>query len=262
MKKIALVTGGTRGIGAGISKALRENGYLVAANYHKDHEAAEKYHNETGIPVFSWDVSDYESCQKGVEKVYEELGGTVDVLVNNAGITRDSMLHKMDPAAWNIVIATNLTSVFNMCRLIVPTMRDKKFGRIINISSVNGVKGQVGQANYSAAKAGILGFTKALAQEIDLIFKNTNPPRRMIQGMESGFWILLDYGDIVVHVFAENGREMPKRRGLRPVAFSKKEDEDEDNIPNTKKPLLIRSIAVLIPRNEVTPVIIATFFIY
>ena len=165
MKKIALVTGGTRGIGAGISKALRENGYLVAANYHKDHEAAEKYHNETGIPVFSWDVSDYESCQKGVEKVYEELGGTVDVLVNNAGITRDSMLHKMDPAAWNIVIATNLTSVFNMCRLIVPTMRDKKFGRIINISSVNGVKGQVGQANYSAAKAGILGFTKALAQE-------------------------------------------------------------------------------------------------
>ena len=165
MKKIALVTGGTRGIGAGISKALRENGYLVAANYHKDHEAAEKYHNETGIPVFSWDVSDYESCQKGIEKVYEELGGTVDVLVNNAGITRDSMLHKMDPAAWNIVIATNLTSVFNMCRLIVPTMRDKKFGRIINISSVNGVKGQVGQANYSAAKAGILGFTKALAQE-------------------------------------------------------------------------------------------------
>lgn len=165
MKKIALVTGGTRGIGAGISKALRENGYLVAANYHKDHEAAEKYHNETGIPVFSWDVSDYESCRKGVEKVYEELGGTIDVLVNNAGITRDSMLHKMDPSAWNIVIATNLTSVFNMCRLIVPTMRDKKFGRIINISSVNGVKGQVGQANYSAAKAGILGFTKALAQE-------------------------------------------------------------------------------------------------
>lgn len=165
MKKIALVTGGTRGIGAGISKALRENGYLVAANYHKDHEAAEKYHNETGIPVFSWDVSDYESCQKGVEKVYEELGGTIDVLVNNAGITRDSMLHKMDPTAWNIVIATNLTSVFNMCRLVVPTMRDKKFGRIINISSVNGVKGQVGQANYSAAKAGILGFTKALAQE-------------------------------------------------------------------------------------------------
>lgn len=165
MKKIALVTGGTRGIGADISKALRENGYLVAANYHKDHEAAEKYHNETGIPVFSWDVSDYESCQKGIEKVYEELGGTVDVFVNNARITRDSMLHKMDPAAWNIVISTNLTSVFNMCRLIVPTMRDKKFGRIINISSVNGVKGQVGQANYSAAKAGILGFTKALAQE-------------------------------------------------------------------------------------------------
>ncbi len=165
MEKIALVTGGTRGIGAGISKALKENGYLVAANYHKDHEAAEKYHKETEIPVFSWDVSDYDSCQKGIEKVHEELGGTIDVLVNNAGITRDSMLHKMDPTAWNVVIATNLTSVFNMCRLIIPSMRDKKFGRVINISSVNGVKGQVGQANYSAAKAGILGFTKALAQE-------------------------------------------------------------------------------------------------
>ncbi len=165
MKKIALVTGGTRGIGSGISKALRDKGYLVAANYHKGHEAAEKYSTETGIPVFSWDVSDYEACEKGVEKVCEKLGGTVDILVNNAGITRDSMLHKMDPSAWSIVIATNLNSVFNMCRVIIPSMRDKKFGRIINISSVNGVKGQVGQANYSAAKAGILGFTKALAQE-------------------------------------------------------------------------------------------------
>lgn len=165
MQKIALVTGGTRGIGCGITKALKDRGYIVAANYHRDHERAQKYHEETGIPVFSWDVSDYDSCKEGLEKVCSELGGSVEILVNNAGITRDSMLHKMDPADWSIVIATNLTSVFNMCRLIVPGMRDRKFGRIINISSVNGVKGQVGQANYSAAKAGILGFTKALAQE-------------------------------------------------------------------------------------------------
>lgn len=165
MKKIALVTGGTRGIGAEISKVLHRNGYAVAASYHRDHETAEKYHKETGIPVFSWDVSDYDSCQEGVEMVCKDLGGNIDVLVNNAGITRDGMLHKMDPAAWNAVITTNLTSVFNMCRVIVPGMRDRKFGRIINISSVNGVKGQVGQANYSAAKAGILGFTKALARE-------------------------------------------------------------------------------------------------
>lgn len=165
MQKIALVTGGTRGIGCGITKALKDHGYIVAANYHRDHEKANEYHKETGIPVFSWDVSDDNSCKDGIQKVCDTLGGPIDVLVNNAGITRDSMLHKMDPADWNIVIATNLTSVFNMCRLIVPGMRDRKFGRIINISSINGVKGQVGQANYSAAKAGILGFTKALAQE-------------------------------------------------------------------------------------------------
>lgn len=165
MKRIALVTGGTRGIGAGISKALQKRGYLVAANYHTDYKNAEKFHEETGIPVFSWDVSDYESCQKGVEKVGNEFGGSIDALVNNAGITRDSMLHKMDRKAWDVVIATNLTSVFNMCRIVVPFMRDKKFGRIVNISSVNGVKGQAGQVNYSAAKAGVLGLTKALAQE-------------------------------------------------------------------------------------------------
>lgn len=165
MEKIALVTGGTRGIGGGISKALKIAGYKVAANYHKDHEAAKRYNEETGIPVFSWDVSDYESCKNGLDEVCEKLGGPVDILVNNAGITRDAMLHKMEPSAWNLVIATNLTSVFNMCRLVIPSMRDRKFGRIINISSVNGVKGQVGQVNYSAAKAGILGFTKALAQE-------------------------------------------------------------------------------------------------
>jgi acetoacetyl-CoA reductase len=165
MKKIALVTGGTRGIGEGISKALHEAGYLTAANYQNGSVRAEKLHNETGIPVFSWDVSSYEACERGISEVCETLGGTVDILVNNAGITRDSMLHKMSPDDWTKVISTNLNSVFNMCRWVISSMRDKKFGRIINISSVNGLKGQIGQSNYSAAKAGILGFTKSLALE-------------------------------------------------------------------------------------------------
>ncbi|GHT93140.1 beta-ketoacyl-ACP reductase [Alphaproteobacteria bacterium] len=163
--KIALITGGTRGIGSGISRRLKESGYLVAANYNKDIDTAKKFQEEADIPVFSWDVSDYDSCVKGVWEVCNALGGNVDVLVNNAGITKDGMLHKMDPADWHRVIVTNLTSVFNMCRVVIPSMREKKFGRIINISSINGLKGQVGQTNYSAAKAGILGFTKALALE-------------------------------------------------------------------------------------------------
>ena len=165
MKKIALVTGGTRGIGKGISVALKQAGYAVAANYNSDFKTAEQFHAETGIPVFSWDVSSYDACAKGVETVCEEMGGTVDILVNNAGITKDSMLHKMDVSFWDKVISTNLNSVFYMTRLVIPSMRDKKFGRIINVSSVNGLKGQVGQTNYSAAKAGIIGFTKALALE-------------------------------------------------------------------------------------------------
>jgi acetoacetyl-CoA reductase len=164
-KKIALVTGGTRGIGSGISKALNKAGYIVAANYHRDADTAKKFHDSTGIHVFSWDVSDYDSCVNGLENVCHELKGNVDILVNNAGITKDSMFHKMDAAAWHAVISTNLTSVFNMSRLVIPSMREKKFGRIINISSVNAIKGQIGQVNYSAAKAGILGFTKALALE-------------------------------------------------------------------------------------------------
>ncbi len=165
MKKVALVTGGTRGIGKGISVALKKAGYEVAANYNTDSQTAEQFHQETGIPVFSWDVSDYEACEKGVAEVCKKMGGCIDILVNNAGITRDSMLHKMDVEAWNKVICTNLNSVFNVTRLVIPAMREKKFGRIINISSVNGLKGQVGQTNYSAAKAGIIGFTKALALE-------------------------------------------------------------------------------------------------
>ena len=165
MKKIALVTGGTKGIGAGISTALKNAGYTVVANYQRDKETAEKFHEETGIPVFSWDVSDFKACNENVEKICQTMDGYIDVLINNAGITRDSMLHKMAPEAWNAVISTNLSSVFNMCRIVIPGMRDRQSGRIVNISSVNGMKGQVGQTNYSAAKAGIIGFTKALALE-------------------------------------------------------------------------------------------------
>jgi acetoacetyl-CoA reductase len=165
MKKTALVTGGTKGIGAGISKALNDAGYSVAANYQSDVAIAENFREKTGIQVFSWDVSDYDACEKGVAEVCEALGGSVDVLVNNAGITKDCMLHKMSPENWTKVISVNLNSVFNMCRSVISSMREKKFGRIINISSVNGLKGQIGQTNYSASKAGIIGFTKSLALE-------------------------------------------------------------------------------------------------
>ena len=164
MARVAVVTGGTRGIGEAISKALKAAGYNVAANYGGNDEAAQKFRTETGIPVFKWDVSSYDSCVEGVKKVESELG-PVEVLVNNAGITRDTMFHRMKPEQWTAVINTNLNSLFNMCRPVIEGMRERKFGRIINISSINGQKGQMGQANYSAAKAGELGFTKALAQE-------------------------------------------------------------------------------------------------
>jgi len=164
MARVAVVTGGTRGIGEAISKALKTAGYGVAANYAGNDEAAAKFKAETGIPVFKWDVSSYESCVEGVKKVEAELG-PVEVLINNAGITRDTMFHRMKPEQWTAVINTNLNSLFNMCRPVIEGMRERKFGRIINISSINGQKGQMGQTNYSAAKAGELGFTKALAQE-------------------------------------------------------------------------------------------------
>ena len=164
MSRVALVTGGTRGIGAAISKALQAAGYKVAANYGGNDEAAAKFKAETGIPVFKWDVSSFDACAEGVKRVQGELGA-LEVLVNNAGITRDAMLHKMTPEQWTAVITTNLGSLFNMCRNVIEGMRERKFGRIINISSINGQKGQMGQTNYSAAKAGELGFTKALAQE-------------------------------------------------------------------------------------------------
>jgi len=164
MARVALVTGGSRGIGAAISKALKAAGYKVAANYAGNDEAAAAFKAETGIPVFKWSVADYDACAAGIAKVEAELG-PVDVLVNNAGITRDAMFHRMTPAQWKEVIDTNLSGVFNMTHPVWTGMRDRKFGRVITISSINGQKGQMGQANYSAAKAGDLGFTKALAQE-------------------------------------------------------------------------------------------------
>jgi len=165
MARVALVTGGTRGIGAGIAKELKARGYTVAVNYLGNEEVAGKFRKETGIPTFLFSVADFESCAAGIEKVTAELGGPVDVLVNNAGITRDSFMHKMTVDNWKAVINTNLGSVFNMCRQVIEGMRERAFGRIINISSINAMKGQMGQTNYCAAKAGIIGFTKALAQE-------------------------------------------------------------------------------------------------
>jgi acetoacetyl-CoA reductase len=164
MARVALVTGGTRGIGAAISKALKAAGYTVAASYAGNDEAAAKFKAETGIQVYKWDVSSFEACAEGVKKVEAELG-PIDVLVNNAGITRDVPFHKMSLDQWNAVINTNLGSLFNMTRQVIEGMRARKFGRIINISSINGQKGQFGQVNYSAAKAGDIGFTKALALE-------------------------------------------------------------------------------------------------
>ena len=160
MARKAVVTGGTRGIGAAISKALHSAGYEVTASYAGNDEAAAKFKAETGITVRKWDVGDYDACAKALGEI-----GQVDVLVNNAGITKDGMFHKMTKDQWYAVINTNLNSLFNMCRPVIDGMRERSFGRIINISSINGQKGQMGQTNYSAAKAGDIGFTKALAQE-------------------------------------------------------------------------------------------------
>ncbi|HTO30432.1 MAG TPA: beta-ketoacyl-ACP reductase [Pararhizobium sp.] len=164
MSRVALVTGGSRGIGAAISIALKAAGYKVAANYAGNDEKAQAFTQETGIATYKWDVSDYKACADGIAKVEADLG-PVEVLVNNAGITRDAMFHKMTPEQWNSVIDTNLTGLFNMTHPVWTGMRDRNFGRVINISSINGQKGQMGQSNYSASKAGDLGFTKALAQE-------------------------------------------------------------------------------------------------
>ena len=164
MTRVAVVTGGTRGIGAAVSRALKAQGYKVAATYHGNDTAAAAFKAETGVDVYKWDVSSYDACVAGLAKVAADLG-PVDVLVNNAGITKDGMFHKMTPDQWYGVINTNLNSLFNMCRPVIDGMRERNFGRVVNISSVNGQKGQMGQVNYAAAKAGDIGFTKALAQE-------------------------------------------------------------------------------------------------
>ena len=164
MGRVALVTGGTRGIGAAISLALKGAGHRVAATYAGNDEAAERFRAESGIAVYKWSVADYDACVAGVKRVEAELG-PIEILVNNAGITRDAPFHRMTREQWDEVIRTNLDGLFNMTHPVWPGMRERKFGRIVNISSVNGQKGQFGQVNYSAAKAGDLGFTKALAQE-------------------------------------------------------------------------------------------------
>jgi acetoacetyl-CoA reductase len=164
MSRVAIVTGGTRGIGEAISVGLRDAGYRVAATYASNDEAARRFTAATGIPAHKWDVSDFEACRDGVAKVVADLG-PVEILVNNAGITRDGTIHRMDHEQWQAVIDTNLGSCFNMCRAVIESMRAKGFGRIVNIGSINGQAGQYGQVNYAAAKSGIHGFTKALAQE-------------------------------------------------------------------------------------------------
>lgn len=164
MARVAVVTGGTRGIGAIVSDQLKAKGYNVAAIYSGNHEAANKFNVDSGIATYKVDVSDFNACKTGIAQIESDLG-PVEVLVNNAGITRDGTLHRMNAENWQAVIDTNLGSCFNMCRSVIDGMRNRKFGRIVNIGSINGQAGQYGQVNYAAAKSGIHGFTKALAQE-------------------------------------------------------------------------------------------------
>jgi acetoacetyl-CoA reductase len=162
--RVAIVTGGTRGIGRAIAIDLKKAGCKVVASYHGNDEAAQAFKKETGINVYRFDVANFDECQEGVRKIEAEVG-PIDILINNAGITKDGFLHKMSEDNWDAVINTNLKSLFNMCRAVIEGMRSRNFGRIITISSVNGQLGQFGQTNYSAAKAGVFGFTKALARE-------------------------------------------------------------------------------------------------
>ena len=164
MARIALVTGGVTGIGAATCRVLKESGYTVVANYFGNDADAQAFQKDTGMPIRAWNVADFEASRKGVTAVVSEFG-PIDILVNNAGITRDCMLHKMSYEQWRSVIDVDLGGCFNMCRAVIVSMRERRFGRIVNISSVNGLSGQAGQTNYSAAKAGVIGFTKALALE-------------------------------------------------------------------------------------------------
>ncbi len=164
MGRVAVVTGGTRGIGEEICLSLKKSGYNVAATYAGNEASAKAFTEVTKIPTFKFDVADFDACHKGVAAIEAELG-PIEVLVNNAGITRDTTMHRMTFEQWNEVIQTNLSSCFNMCRAVIEGMREREFGRIVNIGSINGRAGQYGQVNYAAAKSGIHGFTKALAQE-------------------------------------------------------------------------------------------------
>lgn len=164
MSRVAVITGGTRGIGAAISEAFAKAGYKVAATYHGNEQAAAEFTAKTGVPHFKFDVANYSACEQGLTAITGQLG-PVDVLINNAGITRDAFLHRMTLEQWREVIDTNLNSLFNMSRLVIEGMRQREFGRIISISSINGQTGQLGQTNYSATKAAVIGFTKALALE-------------------------------------------------------------------------------------------------
>jgi acetoacetyl-CoA reductase len=164
MTRVALVTGGTRGIGQAISLALNAAGCTVVANYCSNDSTAKQLHDQYGVSTYKWDVADFEACRQGVAQVERDVG-PVDILINNAGITRDAPMHRMTIDQWNRVIDVNLGSMFNMCRHVIEGMRERKFGRIVNVSSINGQKGQFGQANYAASKAGILGFTRSLALE-------------------------------------------------------------------------------------------------
>ena len=165
MSRVGIVTGGTRGIGKAISIELSEAGHKVAATYAGNDQAAEEFSKATGIATYKFDVAVFDECAAAVKKIAEDLGGPVQILINNAGITRDSTLHRMGSDDWNAVLQTNLTSCYNMCRNVIEDMRESEFGRIVNIGSINGQAGQYGQVNYAAAKSGIHGFTKALAQE-------------------------------------------------------------------------------------------------
>lgn len=165
MSKLAVVTGGIRGIGAAISIALKSEGYEVIANYERNHQLAEEFSKKYGVKTIAWNVANFAECKKHVEEIEQEYGEYISILINNAGITRDSMLHKMEVLQWEEVINVNLACCFNMCKSVIEKMRDNKFGRIVSVSSINAQAGQVGQTNYSAAKAGMIGFTKALARE-------------------------------------------------------------------------------------------------
>lgn len=164
MARVAIVTGGVTGIGAATCKALKQAGYQVAATYFGNGAEAKAFHDETGIPIYEWNVANFDACQKGVEEIGKWLG-PVEILINNAGVTRDVTLHKMSYEQWRSVIDVDLGGCFNMCRWVIGPMRERRFGRIVNISSINGLAGQFGQTNYCAAKAGIIGFSKALALE-------------------------------------------------------------------------------------------------